>query len=116
MLNADPDNASAYIELAKLELKVSKATAYKDNTEASRLKKEAIRDLALAKSIYEKTTPCATSKSGFWDIMEIAPISKWSRQKFPALASTCSARLKRAGISTVGRIWLFPRCLLGRGF
>jgi hypothetical protein len=55
VLNADPNNASAYIELAKLELKVSKATAYKDKTEASRLKEQAIRDLALAKSIYEKT-------------------------------------------------------------
>jgi hypothetical protein len=55
VLATDPNNASAYVELAKLDLKVSRATAYKDKAEASNLKAQGISNLIKAKSIYEAT-------------------------------------------------------------
>ena len=55
VLATDPNNASAYVELAKLDLKVSRATAYKDKAEASNLKAQGISNLLQAKSIYEAT-------------------------------------------------------------
>lgn len=55
VLTADPNNAGAYVELAKLDLKASQATAYKEKAEASNLKAQGITNLQKAKSIYEAT-------------------------------------------------------------
>lgn len=55
VLATDPNNAGAYVELAKLDLKVSASVAYKDKTSASNLKAQGITHLEKAQGIYEAT-------------------------------------------------------------
>lgn len=54
VIAADPKNAGAYVELAKLDLMVSQATEYKDPHSAVALKETSIAALHKAQAIYQQ--------------------------------------------------------------